>query len=1042
MTKLTRIGDAESIPECDVVFVHGLQGDGTTTWTSDSTTTDSFWPLWLAKDVERTAIWSISYDIPALSWSGGTMGLSDRANNLLSLLVSSSVGTRPLAFISHSFGGLLVKQMIHNAVGLGEPQWAQLAKNVKGVVFLSTPHLGSIKADWFTWFAGILGPSVSTEELKSQDAQLRLLNQWYRNNAPKMSIATSVLYEAKATKGLLIVDPGSADPGMPDVIPIAMDADHTTISKPVSTDSHVYKAVRQRIRAWLSADFGQQSRLSRVVVRIDLGPGVALSANLKRVSAEESAIAFPDAADEFPKGSLVSTVEGALFVAMKKPSVALRAGIEFMQRWHSQVIKGSPDCRLIIDDGTVPKSGSPVFRELAISDLDYLPPSGLYVSEAIIDSADPTMATFSRISLPKNSSHSHLFRADFEDPRTLRDSSLIHALFVAHKDAESVRQRLFELLVIEYLVQNQTLSGAKEFSKWLRKRGLPEPRAGWLMEIIESSEYFEGLPTEITTFKIRDSQATQIEEHRKTFEEAKLDCVRLVQSSVVEVTRTPELLPVGDLETLIEEYLSAVFLEVRLMANYLRRTDQVFDSSSTPLKKFEYLLNRRLVGLSVAAGEAWRDGFIRGLKRAAEANNVYVASVFHNVLATYYLNRTQQGVQYQRASLQGRVLYIDTNVLYAARVQASPYHELVKYLIFQLRELGFDVRLFPFSVEEFEKSIEIVRNAIHDGIAEPWVLQKLPWIFQEFRANHEAYFTMQACVNVHSIAKKLTVSPADYDFVDEQLKSLGISLEREFKVLSDKEVLDLWSTYVNQMTSNKWAYDRYWEFRQNAMNKSPHTMRHDVLSIYNVQERTAAAGADEFGPKALFLTLDSDHLLRLRRSYPFIVGVQQCQEYFLPYLFLNDVPVKQVIEFPNQLLSAQLGVLLLKYRPKAIEFVESTLRSPTPWRLLDSETLPTAYKDVARSLNQDRLREKVKFAEQQPENIAAISEQIGSVLEVEAEQVLRSEYAARAKDATITELRKQIDQEKNEKARLHEELKKSQQTTKYFKEQYSRKKRK
>jgi len=45
---------------------------------------------------------------------------------------------------------------------------------------------------------------------------------------------------------------------------------------------------------------------------------------------------------------------------------------------------------------------------------------------------------------------------------------------------------------------------------------------------------------------------------------------------------------------------------------------------------------------------------------------------------------------------------------------------------------------------------------------------------------------------------------------------------------------------------------------------------------------------------------------------------------------LNDIPVKQVVEFPNQLLSAQLGLLLMKYRPKAIEFVETSVVTSNP----------------------------------------------------------------------------------------------------------------
>jgi Putative serine esterase (DUF676) len=1030
MSELARVGGPDSNPDCDVIFVHGLKGDGKTTWTV-SGRSDSYWPEWLVKDLPRTSIWSVSYDVKTLSWSGGTLPLADRANNVLSLLVSNGIGTRPTAFICHSFGGLLVKQILRNALELGDPDWETLANNIKGILFLSTPHLGSNKADWFAWFASILAPSVAVEELQSQDAQLRNLNQWYRHNAPKHHVNTAVLYESRATKGFLIVDPGSADPGIPDVIAVPVDKDHIEISKPDSRDAHVYKASRHYIRAWLSNDFAQEIH-SRVLVRIDIGPGSAGSDYVWKTVTEEGSGTFPDGEVDFPAGSLVKSAE-AVYFAIKKPSVALRSAIEFMQRWHVRVLQGSPDCRIIIDNGNIPESGSPLLKDIAGSALSHLPAPGLYVSEAVIDSTDRTMASFSKVSLPKRTESVNVFRTEFEDPRTVRDSGLIHALFVAHPAAESVRKRLFELFVIEFLIQNKTIRGTGEFLAWLRKRGLPAPGVAWIGELITTSPYLEPCPPEGDRFRLRDEQSAQIEEDRKTFVESKADCIRIIEKTVADATHTTE--PLADLDALVEEYLSAVFLEIRLMANYLRRTDQVFDSAGMPLKKFEYLINRRLGGLSAAASERWRSAFILGLKKAAEASNAYVASVFHNVLATYYLNRSQSGAQYQRNRLRGRVLYIDTNVLYAARVNASSYCELVRYLIRQLNDLGFDIRIFPFSVEEFEQSLATVEKAVHDGVPEPWVLQRNPWIYQEYQINRAAYMTLSACCNVHSIAKKERIVPSDYDDIDKQLKPLGISLDRQFSEVAEDNIEDLWSKYVNQMGSNRWDYQKWREFRHNAISKSEHTIKHDVLSLVNIAQKAEAAGVDEFGPRALFLTLDREHLLRLRHSHTFILGVQQCQEYFLPYVFLNDIPVKQVIEFPNQLLSAQLGLLLMKHRPKAIEFVESVLRSNGPFQLMDSDMLPTAYRDVAQSFNQTRLHETIQTAKDHPELVSAIAEQIGELIEIEADKALREEYLTRAKDLAVAKLQAEVQKEREDRVRMQLELEKARKENRYLKTQ-------
>src|SRR5262249_26435969 len=158
-----------------------------------------------------------------------------------------------------------------------------------------------------------------------------------------------------------------------------------------------------------------------------------------------------------------------------------------------------------------------------------------------------------------------------------------------------------------------------------------------------------------------------------------------------------------------------------------------------------------------------------------------------------------------------------------------------------------------------------VQDAVHDGIPELWVLQRLPWIYLEFQSNRAAYFTVRACVNVHSIAKKLTISAADYDALDAQLEPLGIRVERNFQSVSEETILDKWSDYVNQMGSPRWDQQRWLDFRHEAINKSPYTMRHDVLSLVNVNGKVQQQGEDEFGPKALFLTLDSEHLLRLRK---------------------------------------------------------------------------------------------------------------------------------------------------------------------------------
>jgi triacylglycerol esterase/lipase EstA (alpha/beta hydrolase family) len=166
--KLERIGD--------VIFVHGLGGDALGTWHPQGKRDDNnFWPTWLGEDLPEVAIWSLKYEVEPFIWKGNTMPLVDRATNTLAVLDSYEMGERPLVFITHSMGGLLVKQMLRHAWDYGNPQWKAIVEQTKGIVFLSTPHSGSNMANWINYIGGILQTSVSIDELEAHHSRLREL---------------------------------------------------------------------------------------------------------------------------------------------------------------------------------------------------------------------------------------------------------------------------------------------------------------------------------------------------------------------------------------------------------------------------------------------------------------------------------------------------------------------------------------------------------------------------------------------------------------------------------------------------------------------------------------------------------------------------------------------------------------------------------------------------------------------------------------------------------------------------------------------------
>src|SRR5947208_15504923 len=75
-----------------------------------------FWPLWLAEDLADWGVWTFEYDSAPTLWRGQSMTRVDRATNMLAQLLSEArLSTGSIAFVAHSFGGLVVEQMLRAA---------------------------------------------------------------------------------------------------------------------------------------------------------------------------------------------------------------------------------------------------------------------------------------------------------------------------------------------------------------------------------------------------------------------------------------------------------------------------------------------------------------------------------------------------------------------------------------------------------------------------------------------------------------------------------------------------------------------------------------------------------------------------------------------------------------------------------------------------------------------------------------------------------------------------------------------------------------
>ncbi|KAL3469505.1 Alpha/Beta hydrolase protein [Aspergillus californicus] len=144
----------------DIVLVHGLMGDAYRTWQNEDR--DVYWPKdFLCDDFKNARIMVFGYDVAVWHpWNQVSQGwLSGYAADLLGSLSgcrSNNHKTRPIVFIAHSLGGLVVQQAL---IAARESRMAHLRRietHTVGICFLGTPHRGANLATWGERIARVL----------------------------------------------------------------------------------------------------------------------------------------------------------------------------------------------------------------------------------------------------------------------------------------------------------------------------------------------------------------------------------------------------------------------------------------------------------------------------------------------------------------------------------------------------------------------------------------------------------------------------------------------------------------------------------------------------------------------------------------------------------------------------------------------------------------------------------------------------------------------------------------------------------------------
>ncbi|KAL2266765.1 hypothetical protein VTJ83DRAFT_6117 [Remersonia thermophila] len=235
-------------PTLDIVLIHGLNGDYLSTWTytggaGRNVLTPVCWPT----DLLPAALPSVrvlSFDYSADIYGNTSVNkIRCHARVLLERLNQrDGPPRRPIVFIAHSLGGVILKQALCTA--RIEPKFEALLSATRGIIFFSTPHFGSDDhSRWLSiaesfspllpwrisWRKGRYHPLV--DALVRGSSEISNLCEDFRFLAPRFKITS--FYELRKWPGTRkpILDKYSALMYVACEEPVPLDKDHVEMCR-------------------------------------------------------------------------------------------------------------------------------------------------------------------------------------------------------------------------------------------------------------------------------------------------------------------------------------------------------------------------------------------------------------------------------------------------------------------------------------------------------------------------------------------------------------------------------------------------------------------------------------------------------------------------------------------------------------------------------------------------------------------------------------------------------------------------------------------
>ncbi|KAH0419847.1 hypothetical protein CcaCcLH18_14269 [Colletotrichum camelliae] len=244
-------------PVVDIVAVHGLNGHREHTWTASG---GKHWLRdFLPTDLPNARVLCWGYDANTHSNSGVSIQyLYDHARELVTDLTIKRGLTksreRPIIFVAHSLGGIVVKSALIHSDAAREDALVEhraIKTSTHGILFMGTPHQGGNGVQLGRVLVNVASIFVSADDhlLKHLERDSEWLQQQLGQFGPiSREFVTKFAYEGYPTSSplgkIMVVPRASAVvPGQPDGEPIVIHADHINMVKFASREDPSYEKV-------------------------------------------------------------------------------------------------------------------------------------------------------------------------------------------------------------------------------------------------------------------------------------------------------------------------------------------------------------------------------------------------------------------------------------------------------------------------------------------------------------------------------------------------------------------------------------------------------------------------------------------------------------------------------------------------------------------------------------------------------------------------------------------------------------------------------